>query len=76
VPLEMQQAADPSEIPSLKVLVKAPELTRVCPPATSSPRALAILAELMQAKSPILRVTVAPQKQIQSMEMRVSKVAP
>jgi len=37
---------------------------------------LAILAELMQAKSLILRVTVEPQEQIQSMEMRVSKVAP
>ena len=31
--------------------------------------------ESMRAKSPILRVTVEPQEQIQSTEMRVLKVA-
>jgi hypothetical protein len=76
VRLEMQRVADPSETPSLKALVKVLELTRVCPPTTSSPRASAILAELMQAKLRTLRVMMEPQEQIQSMEMRVWKVAP
>jgi len=74
--LRAQRVADPSEIPSLKVLVKAPGLMRVCPLATSSPRASAISVELMQAKLPILRVMMEQQERIQSMEMRVWTVAP
>ena len=76
VVLETQQVADPSEIPSLKALVRKPELMQVFPSTTSSPRASAISAELMQAKSMILRVMMELQEQIQSMEMRVLKVDP
>ena len=56
VPMETQRVADPSEIPSLKVLVKASESMLVCPLTTSSPRASAI-SEMMSLMVEPIRVT-------------------